>query len=168
MVAKNVDVFSTYSGSIVFGLPTYERLNANQRLAVLAHEFAHLKQRDSIKHLQRHVLPSVCLWAFALVVSYAAFGLSRYTEIILFVGLPIALSYLPFFFQLADAKNSREGEIRCDRIAASYVGPEDLLSALSLIDATVATTREGSFMYGLLNRLYPTMQERQRLILNLS
>jgi Zn-dependent protease with chaperone function len=168
-VKKKIGALSTASGRLIFDEQVYDTLNANERVAVAAHEFVHIRERDWRRQRTHYFAPSIAIWCVPTIL-WVVFRNSLPLSVIgilLFVGLPLAIVYLPFFLRVLEAEKSREIELRCDRVAAQFVDPSDLASALIIVDRITTPAMRGKILYRWGVRLYPTLQEREKILLDL-
>lgn len=161
-VSRNLSSIATHSNALVFGDRVYSALTPTQRVALAAHEFAHIKRKDLAHKFRRYQLPSVGLWIVFLVTSYAIFRTLSVVGVCLFVGLPIALTILPMLIELLDAERLREVELRCDEEAASYIDGSELIGALRIADSIMSSAAKRNPFRKLFARLYPTLDERSK------
>jgi Peptidase family M48 len=108
-------------------------MTQDQRVAIAAHEFVHVRERDNRYDRLYSRLPPALVW-----VAIGVWALSQADPssgiVLLIVAIPLAFIYAPFWLKVAAAKHYRERELRCDMVAAQYVDGEALISALSLAD----------------------------------
>ncbi len=114
---------------ILFGKRYYASLDSEQRLAVTAHEFAHmLDGRDSRMRL---VILALAMSSICMVGAYLGTHSSLLTEsafVAGFVGTTSISSWVT-------AGASRELESRCDKVAAQFVGGEPLIASIRLAES---------------------------------
>lgn len=157
---KNLMAFSNLN-RVVIGAPLMSRLTEAQMSAVAAHELVHVREGDS-RYTQRRIdIPSAVLGvAFFLAMSFTIASGSI---------LLILVAWLCGFFVwivarvlLSDRYRAwrRATELRCDKVAASFVNPEDLIAALVIEEAMIPPNIRRSRAYGRAATLYPTLAER--------
>ena len=141
---------------VVVGSRFYDRLTADQRLALVAHEFVHIREGDNRFRL-KNVLGATVAGAIALLlVSYVGTGSVLLSSFIASVGCLVTLSIVT----RVNTERYREMELRCDRIAASYTDGEALITTLRIIESTVSPKIKRSWAYRRAARAYPTLDQR--------
>jgi Zn-dependent protease with chaperone function len=123
--AKGVSAASL-GKKIVFGRRYYERLAGDERLAVSAHEMAHLRDDDNER--VRIVLSSLGLSLLSTLIAFVALDSVLLTECVFCVSFLSLIS----IFTARDAEESKLREIRCDNVAVSFVGWEAMASSIRL------------------------------------
>jgi Zn-dependent protease with chaperone function len=110
---------------VLFGATYYENLTEKQRLAVAAHEFAHMLEHKGRQN-RRTIVP--CL-VVPLVLAAAAIG---FTGSILLSELSMLTGFLGTFLVMnrLNAGHSKHEELKCDSLAASFVDGNELISAI--------------------------------------
>ncbi|MGA2664734.1 MAG: M48 family metalloprotease [Nitrososphaerales archaeon] len=150
---------ASLGNKVLFGRRYYERLSGDERLAVAAHEFAHMMDHDD----GRSRVASLTL-GLSLVLTFAA--------LVAFHSLLLAESaFCASFLAMIRILSSRElergrlQELRCDSLAASLVGGGPMISSIRLAESMEAR-RSGR---GLLRRSRadhdPAFEERTRAIM---
>ena len=144
---------------VVFGRPYYERLSDEERLAVSAHEFGHILDRDNCR---RKIASKTLLVSLALTVAtFLAFHSVLLTESVFclaFLGLMRILSS-------RDVERSRLQELKCDSAAASMVGVEPTITSIRLADSMLAR-RSGLRLFSR-SSTDPSVEERTDAIMAL-
>jgi Zn-dependent protease with chaperone function len=152
---------NTILNRIVFGERYWAMLTAGERLAVCAHEFIHVRERDSRWKLTHTGLPSV---AAALAVAIALYyALGRLALVSVFLAVLAWILALSVTSSL-NLGNNRRMELRCDTEAAKFVDPASLVASLQVADSLVSLEVKEGRAYRRLSRSYPTIEERIRAI----
>ena len=119
-------------------------LNEEETLAVLAHEFSHVKN----KHVEKSMLLSVVpLWlALNIILLIPPFGFNKDLTLILQVlTIWIPIIFLIILFPLI----RRRFEMQADLDAAKYVGKEPMISALNKLSELSLIPKNTSTLWGL-------------------
>ena len=152
---------NTILNRIVFGERYWAMLTAEEQLAVCAHEFIHVRERDSHWKLAHTGLPSV---AAALVVAFAvSYALGRLALVSVFLAVLAWILLLSVTFSL-NLGNLRRMELRCDTEAAKFVDPTSLVASLQIADSLISPKVKEGRTYKRLSRSYPTIEERIKAI----
>ena len=152
---------NTILNRVVFGERYWVMLTAEEQLAVCAHEFIHVRERDSHWKLTHTGLPSV---AAALVMAFAVtYALGRLTLASVFLAVLawILMLSVTFFLNLG---NSRRMELRCDTEATKFVDSASLVASLRIADSLISPRVKEGRAYRRLSKSYPTIEERIKAI----
>jgi Zn-dependent protease with chaperone function len=139
---------------VLFGTSYYENLTEKQRLAVAAHEFAHMLEHKGRQN-RRIIVP--CL-VVPLVLAAVAIGI---TGSILLSELSMLTGFLGTFLVMnrLNAGRSRHEELKCDSLAASFVDGNELISAIETWEKLgKPRSRRGKAFPG--SRSHPTLDQR--------
>ncbi|MGD0477736.1 MAG: M48 family metalloprotease [Nitrososphaerales archaeon] len=153
----------SFGSRIIFGLNCWNRLNEEQRLALGAHEFVHIKERDSQRKVRRLLVPSLIAAVLTFLLWLSFVHSIPLNLAVLSFGLVLALIAWLVTLALAigvNARWNRKIELRCDTTAASYVDGEVLIGALEVCDSMVSKKVKNSWTYRLTAKTYPTQEER--------
>ncbi len=114
---------------IMFGRSYYQKLSEEERLAVSAHELAHIKEQ----HNRRLMVALVAL------VSSVAFATTTLLALhsVLVTESVFCISFLGVVRVLSsrEAERSRLEELRCDSAAASLIGGQHMISSIRLAES---------------------------------
>jgi Zn-dependent protease with chaperone function len=152
---------NTIVNRVVFGERYWAMLTAEEQLAVCAHEFIHVRERDSHWKLTHLGLPSVIA---TLVVAFAASYTLGHLALV-----SVFLAVLAWFLVLSVTSslnfgNNRRMELRCDTEAAKFVDPMSLVASLQIADSLISSKTKEGRRYKRISRSYPTLEERVRAI----
>jgi len=138
---------------LVLGIELLKRLTFDERQAVVAHELGHMKERHDIFRL---ILP----FLFLVVPLYSWSKLSSpifFTESLTQIAVTVMLNIaLLAFVVMVTIPFNWYFEVRADRVAASLVGKENIISALMKLGAG-KNLKEPS-------ETHPSIAERVKLI----
>ena len=149
-------------GRVVFGERYWSMLTEDERLAVCAHEFIHIRHRDSRWRLTHIGLPSI--GAAVIAASIASYALGQFVlpSVILAVFAWFLAAYA---FTTLNLSNSRRMELRCDTEAAKAVSPSSLVTSLRIADSLISQKVKNGRSDRRPSRSYPTLEERVNAIL---
>lgn len=131
--ARSVTAVSL-GNKIVFGRSYFDRLSEDERLAVGAHELAH-----KLEHGNRRanmVWSTLAASSVLMALIFLAFHSLLLTE------SAFCLSFLGVM-RIRSSREVEKGklqEIRCDGLAASFVGPEPMIGSLRLAESMSTET----------------------------
>ncbi len=145
---------------MLFGARYYDRLDESQRLAVGAHEFAHMLTGDHYHVGRRVSIPSLAATLLLTLGALLATGSMLLAEFVLVAG------FLSIFYILSrrDAQLSQEEERRCDRMALSFVDGLDLIAAIEMGGRLGGRRSERSPPQAAGVRSSPNLEERIEMI----
>jgi Zn-dependent protease with chaperone function len=111
---------------VVFGRRYYDSLNDEQRLAVGAHEFAHLLSDNN----ERLKIATSSLAASVIVALFAFISLHS----VLLAEIAFLGSFLPLMGILTsrDSRRNMNEELECDRVAVTYVNGPAMISSIRM------------------------------------
>jgi Zn-dependent protease with chaperone function len=152
---------ATLGSKVVFGKSYFERLSDDERLAVCAHEFSHIMDHDN----ERSKIASSSLGVSLILVTAAFLGshsvlLAESVFCVSFLGLAGILSS-------RDAERSRLQELRCDNVAASFVGGGPMIASIRLADSMLIQKSRRSLLRRSRRNQSPTVDERASAIMAL-
>lgn len=113
---------------VLFGAGYYDHLTEGQRLAAGAHEFAHILGRDGRYAQSRLVVPSLAVSFSLALAALMGTGSVLLCELVCLGGLLATLS----LSSRLGAERSQRQELRCDSVAASFVGGRELIEAIRI------------------------------------
>jgi hypothetical protein len=119
---------------LLFGARYYGSLTERQRLAVAAHEFAHVLGKDGAHRRNRVVLPAAVVSALLGTAGFAITNSLLALECIL--ACTFVLSAV--LFSSAYSGHYSDQELRSDDVAATFVDGESLVEALTAAESMVA------------------------------
>jgi Zn-dependent protease with chaperone function len=143
----------TFGRKVVFGSKYYEQMSAEQRLAVGAHEFAHVLKGENRR--SRIALSSLGVSAAFTAFVYIAFQLPLASELAFcatFIGLMTALSS-------KEVERSRLEELNCDSVSASYVSGDAMIGSIRLAESMLTSTPR-RVLFRTVGSTYPSLRER--------
>jgi Zn-dependent protease with chaperone function len=151
---------------VFFDAKYLETLLAEEVLAVGAHEFTHLNQRQGIKKFWRLLVPALLIGAIigALVFFNFAFidPVSFFNNWGKVLSSLFAAVFSSFFALIAgfyvNAKWLRQQETECDLSSVKFLNGEPMISAL--IKLNNLRPKKMMRLERLLPRLYPTLEQR--------
>ena len=152
---------NTILNRIVFGERYWAMLTAEEQLAVCAHEFIHVRERDSRWKLTHTGLPSVMAALAVALLVYCSLG--RLTLVSVFLAVLAWVIVLSVTSSL-NLGNNRRMELRCDTEAAKFVDPASLVASLQIADSLISPKVKEGRAHRRLSRSYPTIEERIRAI----
>lgn len=130
---------------IVIGVPLLAALRPQERVALLAHEFAHLAHDDSLRQLMRQP----ALTHFGMLATAVRAPRSEMPSVYLLVwrvvgGALAALLWLVHYgLNLLGAKENRRTELRADELAARLAGST---AALGTVDVLACVEELAAFV----------------------
>jgi Zn-dependent protease with chaperone function len=143
---------------VVFGHLFYERLSEDERLAVSAHEFAHILHHDD-----RRGVIAVSTLGVSLVLTAAIF-FAVHSVLITEVFFCLSFLGLMWIRSSRDADRSRLQELKCDSMAASFVGGQPMISSIRLAESLLVQRSGVGFFRRTRKNGDPTVEERTRAI----
>lgn len=131
--AKSVTA-ANLGNKVVFGRSYYDRLSQQERVAVSAHEFAHMLSKD--KNRRRNVVSAILVLSAVAALTVHLFSSSS----VLPAECAFCASFLASMAIVSskDAERSRIQEITCDSVAVGFVGAEHLLRSIRVAGAMVS------------------------------
>ena len=129
---------------VVFSKELYEKLTPEERLAALAHEFAHIRERHQLEYYNRAVIKVLIYSPIFIALLPLCYGICGFfSDGPVFFSqqgnLLAGMSFTTFASTSASwfanrSLNWENLEVKADLIAAKYVGAENVRSVLSKID----------------------------------
>ena len=147
---------------VVFGRLFYDSLSEDERLAVGAHEFAHILHCDN-----RRGAIAISTLGVSLVSAAATF-LAAHS--VLLAELFFCLSFLGLMWirSSGDVEKSRLEELKCDSVAASFVGGPPVVRSIRLADSMRTQRSRAGLFRGPRRDLDPGVEERASAIMGLN
>ena len=150
---------------VFFGAEIYERFTEGKRLAVAAHEFVHIRERDTRYRFRHQALPDDAV----LLVAVLVFGIAIETQfmfaaLVVLLGSAFSFPALQVVLYWANSKTYREMELRCDREAIKFVDAQDLIDVLKESRALIPPRLRRGLRYKLASWAYPDIDERYEAI----
>ncbi len=142
------------------------QLSEGQSLAIVAHEFIHLRSRDGRYRFRHLTLP---IYLAILAFLFLPGVIARFTRIppvfgsvwvLLLITLGVWIYGLWVLLVVTNAKTFRNQETRCDLEALQFVTGEDLIAALAKADSMTTSKERRRWRYRILSRTYPPLEER--------
>jgi Zn-dependent protease with chaperone function len=161
---------------VFFDFGAFEKLTEPQRLAVAAHELAHIREGDYSYTRSRIVVPTLVVAAVVFMISlWLVYSRTpRYIVesdpdgLVIVPLIPSALAFWLFgmFFRLLQGSWRRKAELRCDVLAATYCDGNALIEALRYQETLLTPKQKRSLRRRIASRLqpYPSQQEREEAI----
>ncbi len=159
--AKRVTAASL-GNKVLFGRGYYERLTEKERLAVGAHELAHMLEKDSSR--PRVAMLSLGTAAILTVVSYVLMHSVLLSEI------AFCASFFPLISTLSsrDQERRRLEELKCDGISASLVGGAHMISSIRAAESLLFENAGRPSILRSRRKTSPTADERASAIMALA
>jgi Zn-dependent protease with chaperone function len=148
----------SFGNKIVFGRRYYSILAQNERLATCAHEFAHVLDKDNKKW--RFVALSLAISWLLAIVTFVGSHAALMTETAFAFGFLGSISA----FSWADAERNRQKELKCDQLAAYFVGGEDLITSIRVAESFLKSKSKQVLPTLKGPQTYPTLTERAEAI----
>ncbi len=149
---------------VFFGTPLFGELTDDERLALVAHEFVHIRERDTRFKFRYQFLPFCFFLTCFFVVPYflgSAFTLLRAVALL---ASPL-WGYLFWVGSIVLVSGRyRRMELRCDEVAVSFVSGAALITALEKADKMFGPEEKRRLWYRIQARTYPKPEERYRAI----
>jgi Zn-dependent protease with chaperone function len=159
--AKNVTAASL-GNKVLFGRLYYERLTEKERLAVGAHELAHMLEEGSSR--SRTATLSLGISVVLTAIVYLSVHSLLVSEI------AFCASFFPLISILSsrDQERRRLEELRCDGVSASLVGGLPLIASIRMAESMLfENARRPSFLRSR-KKTSPTADERASAIMALA
>lgn len=145
---------------VIFGRQYWDGLSRDQRVAVCAHEFVHIREGDGKRKAKRLVAPSALFSFIVFVISSITFRSVLGSLLLSVFGWFAGLSILA----VLNMRWNRAMELRCDEDAAIYVDAKALITALSAGEALISPKFKRSLAYRIASKSYPKFEERAQAI----
>ena len=159
--AKNVTAASL-GNKVLFGRLYYERLSEEERLAVGAHELAHMLEKGSSR-------PRTAALSLGISVILTAMVYVSVHSL-----LPSELAFCASFFPLISTLSSRDQEkrrleeLRCDSVSASLVGGPPLITSIRMAESVLFENARRPSILRSRKKTSPTVDERASAIMALA
>ena len=150
---------------IVFFDTLLEKMGEDEILAVLAHEFAHGKNKDVPRNfIQQFIMVGLFVFLIYFILTspslYTAFGFDN-----VFVGFGIILfsvlaAPLNFLFGIPTMALSRKAEYKADAFAVQQMGTEAMANALKVLAKDSLSDLNPHPLYVMFNYSHPPMHLR--------
>jgi Zn-dependent protease with chaperone function len=140
---------------VEFSRELYDNLTSAERLALVAHEFGHIRERHMCLIVKRLVIPSSVLSLPFLIIGLSCGWVAAFTTFL--------ISVVVIAFGFAHILNLEYLELEADMISAYYVDPKYLESALWKIKQLRLCSKEPieAYVAGLLSpRTHPAVERR--------
>jgi Zn-dependent protease with chaperone function len=118
---------------VLFGKAFHDSLSREQRLAVLAHEFSHIRDGDNRYKAKKVIQRSFLALTAMLILPYALTGSLILSALASSLAFLIALE----LSALLNRMKYNEMEVRCDKVAVSYLGGRALEESLVIAQSYI-------------------------------
>jgi len=154
---------ASYKRRVYFGARLFESLTEGERLALAAHEFSHLRNRDGRYRYWRITAPIELILLAS--VGLAFYQGSQAVWLALLLSFPLWGYALRAALMLSHAKALKAQELRCDQEAVKYTKAQDLLEGLKKSRAFMTPRELRSWGFKIASRTYPSDEERYQAII---